>query len=256
MNNKETDDNITVLIADDDHAAVETLSKALAKVAPEVVCHEANSLEAAEYLTEELQPSLIFLDMEFPGANGLEWYESMAFPPHTRVVFYTIYRRYLHDALSSRVFDFLLKPFDLDDLSIVMNRFRTESSVPATLARPLDISVPGGSKSIAITTITNDKVIVGPSGILYFRYDTERKLWECVLTSLKRFILKRQTTAETILNYGGDFVRTHKRYIININYLEMISGTDCRLLPPFEGINEIRISKSFRRQLLDRFYDI
>lgn len=206
----------------------------------------------------EMMPDVIFLDMKFPDSNGLEWYGSAPIPASTFVIFYTAYQRYIHDALSGKVFDFLLKPFEPEELTIILRRI---AASPARRRLPPSDSIPlnprpSSPRCIAITTITNDRVIVSPADILYFRYDSERKLWECVLTSLRRFILKRQSTADIITNFGQDFVRTHKRFIVNISYLAMISGMDCTLLPPYDEITEIKISKAYRKDLLDRFYDI
>ena len=111
-------------------------------------------------------------------------------------------------------------------------------------------------QSILITTITNDKLIVRPENIGFFKYDSERKLWRVVLNSLQHFILKHQTTAETILNYAPEFIQIHKTYIININYLYLISENSCTLLPPFNKVSELKVSKMYKKKLLDRFYDM
>ena len=51
-------------------------------------------------------------------------------------------------------------------------------------------------------------------------------------------------------------MRTHKQYIVNVRYVGIINGNDCMLLPPLDNITEIKISKTYRRELMDRFYDI
>lgn len=255
---KRPKEGLKVLIIDDDLPSIQVLRDALETHKSVSECIVATGLAEGSALIEKQMPDIVFLDMEFPDANGLEWYESTHLPPTTKVVFYTAYQRYIHDALSSRVFDFLLKPFDPEELNIVLGRATDKtgnfSQMPAP--RCIEAAISPAPRSIAITTITNDKIIVSPSAILYFRYDSERKLWEVVMTSLGRYILKRQSTAETILNYGSDFVRVHKKYIINVSYLGIISGLDCTLLPPYDSITEIKISKSYKRDLLDRFYDI
>lgn len=250
---------LKALIIDDDLPSVNILADALLRHPQIELCASASSLEEGEALMAEMMPDILFLDMEFPGSNGLEWYDSAPIPASTFVVFYTAYQRYIHDALSGKVFDFLLKPFDPEELSIILRRIESipgRRQAPAILQPMAQDNRHGSPRCIAITTITNDRVIVSPADILYFRYDSERKLWECVLTSLKRFILKRQSTADIITNFGNDFVRTHKRFIVNVNYLAMISGVDCILLPPFNEITEIKISKAYKKDLLDRFYDI
>ncbi len=200
--------------------------------------------------------------MEFPEGSGLSWYEDTDLPENSKVVFHTCYQRYIHDALSLKVFDFLLKPFEASELDVVITRLknvRKENGfplLPATEMPTLHPASPQGSRLLSITSVTNSKVIVNPSEIVYFRYLSDRKIWECVFYSLKRIILKRQTTAETILGYGRDFVRTHKHFIVNMRYIGIINGNDCILLPPLENITEIKISKTYRRELMDRFYDI
>lgn len=253
---------IKAIIIDDDIPSIRLLAEELSRRDDIELCASAESLQEGEQLIERHQPDLIFLDMKFPEGNGLAWYEHIELPAHSKVVFHTCYQRYIHDALSLRVFDFLLKPFDPSELDVIINRCNNLDKTqpkPSTAigAMATYTPTPGGNpRLLSITSVTNSKVIVNPSDIVYFRYVSDRKIWECVFYNLKRIILKRQTTAETILGYGPDFVRTHKQYIVNVRYVGIINGNDCILLPPLDNITEIKISKTYRRDLMDRFYDI
>ena len=104
--------------------------------------------------------------------------------------------------------------------------------------------------------MTNDRLIVNVCDIVYFKYHSERKLWEVVLNDFRHHILRRQTTSESILSRFPEFVRTHKSFIVNVSYISMISSDRCVLLPPFDNSSDIKISKIYRKDLLDRFYDI
>ena len=253
---------IKAVIIDDDLPSVRLLEEELSRRDDIELCATAESLHDGELLIARHRPDLIFLDMKFPEGNGLDWYEQTELPAHSKVVFHTSYQRYIHDALSLRVFDFLLKPFDPSELNVVINRLRnlglqSTQAAPSTPGITSYSHMPaGGQRLLSITSVTNSKLIVNPADIVYFRYISERKIWECVFYNLKRIILKRQTTAETILGYGPDFVRTHKQFIVNVRYVGIINGNDCILLPPLDNINEIKISKTYRRDLMDRFYDI
>lgn len=253
---------INIAIIDDDVPSVQLLKDALSKFNNVQICGIASSLDDGKSLVDSTKPDLLFLDMAFPNGNGLAWFEENKLSANTKVVFYTCYQRYIHDALSLRVFDFLLKPFDPGELDVILKRYITLRQQGNT-GRDQFNNVPitpsqcnGNSRLLSITSVINSKVIVNPADIVYFRYISDRKVWECVFSNLKRIILKRQTTAETILNYGPDFVRTHKQFIVNVRYVGIINGSDCILLPPLDNITEIKISKSYRRDLLDRFYDI
>lgn len=249
---------IKAVIIDDDLPSTILLAEELSGRSDIMLCGTAENLQDGEHLIEETQPDIIFLDMKFPEGNGLVWYEEATLPQSTRVVFHTCYQRYIHDALSMHVFDFLLKPFDPAELEVILTRLRKEirrdAKSTGDLASPIHAG--GSTKLLSITSVTNSKLIVNPADIVYFRYMSDRKIWECVFYNLKRIILKRQTTADIILGYGPDFVRTHKQYIVNVRYVGIINGNDCMLLPPLDNITEIKISKTYRRELLDRFYDI
>lgn len=253
---------INAVIIDDDIPSIRLLAEEIAKRNDIELCDTAETLQAGEKAIAKHQPDLVFLDMKFPEGNGLAWYEEAALPEHTKVVFHTCYQRYIHDALSLRVFDFLLKPFDPSELDVIIKRYHNLNNSLAKANAPnchSSVYVPthaGAPRLLSITSVTNSKVIVNPADIVYFRYMSDRKIWECVFYNLKRIILKRQTTAETILAYGPDFVRTHKQYIVNVRYVGIINGNDCILLPPLDNITEIKISKTYRRELMDRFYDI
>lgn len=255
---------LRVAIVDDDVAAVHVLANALRQYGERVeIVGTATDLDSARAMIREVVPDMVFLDIEFPeedesGLDLVNLPEEMG--ADIDVVFYTSYSRYLIQALRMQAFDFLLKPIDEEELSIIINRYFLRRDTPprhtAFYGAIPSLQERRDTKAISITTVTNDRIIVAPSNILFFKFDSDRKLWEVVLHDLQRFILKRHTTSDIILSYGPDFIRTHQSYIVNVAYLGMITPTQCTLLPPYTDITEIKISKSFRRQLLDRFYDL
>lgn len=105
-----------------------------------------------------------------------------------------------------------------------------------------------------ISTPTNDLHILRSIDIGFFRYNSDRKLWEVVLNNQLPLLLKKNTTADHIKGYDPCFVQIHQSCIININYLMMIKENRCVMFPPFENITELQVSKKFRKELQDRFY--
>lgn len=254
------ENRIDTVIVDDDNLSIRVLAERL-KAYPDVhLVATAGNGEEGWNTVMQYKPELLFLDVELSDTSGLEFLSSLDkhIDWNMKVVFYTSYEKYLLPALRLQAFDFLLKPVSDSELSLIMNRFslsREEAlrsgSQPVP---PRPVSQP--AQSILITTITNDKLIVRPENIGFFKYDSERKLWKVVLNSLQHFILKHQTTADTILNYAPEFIQIHKAYIININYLYLISENSCTLLPPFNKVSELKVSKMYKKKLLDKFYDM
>ena len=75
----------------------------------------ANSVAKGIEKIRELEPDLVFLDIEFPGENGFTVFDF--FPnPSFDVIFTTAYDGYALKALKMSAIDYLLKPIDLEDL--------------------------------------------------------------------------------------------------------------------------------------------
>ncbi|MFR8836433.1 LytR/AlgR family response regulator transcription factor [Bacteroides nordii] len=245
-----------VIIIDDDKPSVTVLANELKVYQDVVVVATAFNSHDGEQAILKHKPQLIFLDIELPSINGLEFLATLRsqIDWEMNIIFYTSYEKYMLQALRMQAFDFLLKPVNPNDLLLAMNRYYVNrknaqpSSIPS-IHYPTD-------KPLLITTITNDKIILRPQNIGYFRYNSERKLWEIVLDDFRHVILKHNTTADVILNYGTEFIQIHKTYIININYLSMIQENACIMLYPFNTVTELKVSKMYRKKLFEKFYNL
>lgn len=128
---------IRVLIADDEPVARATLRKLLRDEAGvEVVAECASGPDVLRAVARE-RPDLLFLDVQMPGANGLEALESLRSGGETRpaVVFTTAYDQYAVQAFEAQAVDYLLKPFDDARFRIALGRAREQLRL-ASLSSP------------------------------------------------------------------------------------------------------------------------
>lgn len=168
------------------------------------------------------------------------------------IIFYTAYNKYLIDALRNYAFDFLLKPVDPKELSVALERLRSADGIKS----PTNIQSDGGrvgEKSFMVVTPMGDLRVLRVSDIGYFRYVSDRKIWEVALVNGSFIPLKRNTRAENLCAYDSAFVQVHQSYIINMNYLLMVQGCQCVMYPPFNNVDEVQVSKKFRKEMMERF---
>ena len=245
----------TVVIVDDEMLCAENIRRSIVDFPEMKIAGTAQTPEAGKKMMLELRPDLLFLDVEMPGQTGLELLSELCdritWP--MQVVFYTAYEKYLLDALRVSAFDFLLKPYQESEFRLVMDRFfkeavkaQSHSHFHQTLAQLLPIN-----ESLMVATITGyQKLCLKQIG--YFQHQKDKKQWEAALTDQTQVQLKRTTTADDILSYSDSFCQINQHQIINIDYLSIIEGKTCRLLPPFHAIS-LEISRKFMKELQDKF---
>ncbi|HWI54492.1 MAG TPA: response regulator, partial [Desulfobacteria bacterium] len=104
---------LKALIVDDEYPARKELRFLLNTFDNIEVVGEATNAQEALTLIKALDYSILFIDIEMPGMNGLEVgakVQEMPKPPH--VVFVTAYDEYAVRAFEVNAVDYILKPFD------------------------------------------------------------------------------------------------------------------------------------------------
>ena len=120
---------IRTLVIDDEQPARERLKQLLTAHADIDVVGEADDgVEAAEKIAE-LAPDLVLLDIQMPGASGLDVAASLG-RPRPAVIFCTAFDQYAVDAFELSALDYLLKPVNRARLASALDRVRAMASQP------------------------------------------------------------------------------------------------------------------------------
>lgn len=243
-----------VYIVDDNEGAIALLRRLLADYSVEIIGAETDTQKAMEEVIE-LEPDLLFIDVEMPEMSGLDFCSELQkwVTSEMKVVFYTGYNKYLLDAIRRRAFDYMLKPATKGELAKIMTRYY-ESRLGNI--RRADAQYPLASPIMLVVNAMNEHTALHTDDIAYFRFDSERKLWEVVCNNNVCYTLRHKTTADVILNYSQDFVQIHKRFIVNVQKIEKIQDSLCILRPPLAYVDELRISKNYRHGLMRTFYNM
>jgi two-component system LytT family response regulator len=112
-----------VMIVDDEPLARLALRQALAEHADVAIVGECGDGGEAIATAPDLEPDLLFVDIELPGADGFAVAEQVAGP---LVVFVTAYAQHALRAFEARALDYLVKPFDQTRVDLALERVRTQ----------------------------------------------------------------------------------------------------------------------------------
>lgn len=242
---------ITTMIVDDESACIKSLSRDLDTFSEIQIVATCTSPEKAIREIIRLQPDLLFLDVEMPGMTGIELLSQIESDIHSNmhVVFYTAYDKYWLDAIRASAFDYLLKPYHLEELSVIISRLRThlagkeKVNIDQSLRKLLS-----HSNKYAIQTIS-DLMLIRHEEIFIFQYQKEQRYWQMMLTDGKLYKLRMSTTAKDLLGISPCLIQINQDCIINLNQLSSIgNGTlKCNFYPPFTEVEQIVSQRYYRR---------
>ncbi len=239
------------LIVDDERLARNELRRLLENFPKIQIVGEAANADEALPMIEELEPELLFLDIQMPGKNGFELLQSIE-GKAPEVIFTTAYDEYAIKAFEFNALDYLLKPVELARLSEAIHRVEEEqhATEPAISA-----GQSGGHKLLG----ENDQVFVKDGEKCWFVKLGKVRLFESMgnyvrlyFDDQKPLVLKSLNALEDRLD-PATFFRANRKHIINLQWIEKIepwfSGG---LLVTLRGGDKIEIS---RRQAI-RFKDL
>lgn len=115
---------VTLVIVDDSQEMRETLKTLLTFNETVRVVGEAGNGEEAVDKVAELKPDLVLMDINMPGMDGLKATEAIAIKsPRTGVIIISVQEEmeYMRRAMSAGAREYLVKPFDSDELFRTIN---------------------------------------------------------------------------------------------------------------------------------------
>ena len=116
---------IKCITVDDEPLALRVIQSHVEKLDDvELVATCSNALDAFKLLRKH-KVDLIFLDIQMPELNGIQFLKSLENPP--AIVFTTAYRNYAIEAFDLNVLDYLLKPISFSRFLKTINRFHAQN---------------------------------------------------------------------------------------------------------------------------------
>lgn len=208
---------VRTMIVDDEDLARQVLREFLSAHAEiEIVAECANGFEAVKHASE-LEPDLLFLDIQMPKLDGFEVLELIG--ADRAVVFVTAYDTFAIRAFEVHAVDYLLKPIGSARFEAALERAkeRLSGKSPSTPLPAMDLAAaarPPAQYLDRIPVRDGASVFIIPVGKLDY---AEAQDDYVALASEGKKHLKQQTISslEATLD-PSRFLRVHRSYIVNL----------------------------------------
>ena len=209
---------IKAIIVDDEPYCCDALEILLQRYCPQVqVIESCNSGAAGVKAIRELNPDLVFLDIEMPQMNGFDMLEKLA-DIRFELIFTTSYDQYAIKAIRFSALDYLLKPIDREELqqAILKLSHRVNNTVQQQLEILLQkIQQPAVPvHRIALPTMEGLQ-LVPISSVIHCASSSNYTIF--FLKNNERITVSRTLKeAEEMLEEHA-FLRVHHSFLVNLN---------------------------------------
>lgn len=208
------------ILIEDEHKLREALFLMLQMVAAEKVnvIAVAESVQTAVELIDELQPDLVFMDIQLKDGSGFEVLEQCSFKKF-HIIFTTAYHNYAIRAFKCSAIDYLLKPVDpselraaIEKIGLLAQKFLTSTQLAAiqnslgkSSAGRISLATQEGLHLVSL----NDIIYCQTSGS-YTTFNLSDGSAIIVSKPLKNY--EEQLTLP-------DFFRIHQSYLVNLSFV-------------------------------------
>ena len=221
---------IQAIIIDDEARARNTLSTLRKEYHPqvEIVASCANVPDGVLAINQK-RPQLVFLDIEMPEYNGFEllsFFREIDF----QVIFVTAYNEYALKAFEVSAVDYLLKPVDIDKLKSAITKVEEKLNsfdMQNKLEVLKDSFKTGQFNRIALPVSEGLLFIEVPDIVFLEAEGSYTNVW--LRNGSKILVSKKLKFFEDILDTRPNFFRSHRSFIVNINFLKKYNKNESSL---------------------------
>ena len=232
------------IIIDDNELAIKTLKSLLVNFCPNVtVTGSSQTISSGVKLINELNPEIVFLDVEIKNEMGFDLFSFFPNPTFS-VIFTTAHEKYAFQAIKSNCFDYLLKPIDPTEL------VKTVAAYELDKKKILDNTAleNNAAKRIAFI-INNEYVFINENEIIYLKADGK---YTDIITKNNKIHKSSKNLGEIESLLPGHFFKCHKACIINMNFISKFIKDD--LIIVLTDTSEIDLAARRKDDFLKLFY--
>jgi two-component system, LytTR family, response regulator len=214
---------VKTIIVDDEPDMRAFLEEIIKKKHPnlEIIAHCDSVITAIKTIVKE-KPDLVLLDIELPDGTGFDILESIP-NRNFKLIFITSYNQYAVKAFKYSAIDYILKPIDLDEFDMAIQKAITSGNRIDKYNTLIDNIK--SEKPYKIEIRTND-------GITYesihqiIRIEADGRYSQIFMKDGREFtVVKTLKDYEDMLDIWN-FLRVHNSHLINLEHVSMFIPAD------------------------------
>lgn len=246
---------INTIIIDDEAKSRQIIREFLTRYCHDIrVTHEAASGEEAYPLIVSTKPDLVFLDIEMPYENGLDFlkrFDRISF----EIIFITAYQEYAIQAIRSCALDYLLKPLSIAELKEATAKAasRIAGKVSEKQYELLVQNIRNGSQpqhnKLAIPTHDGLEFIDQKDIITL---EADGSYTNLKLSGSKQIVSTRNLKEYEDILPGNTFLRVHHSHMINLTHIKQYHKGEGGYVIMSDS-STVDISKRKKKEFMDRF---
>ena len=220
---------LRILIVDDEPLARERVQAMLrSEPAAEIIGECSSGTDAIVRIRQD-RPDIVFLDMQMPGADGLQVVNEFPAADRPVVIFVTAHDRFAVEAFGVHATDYLLKPFDQDRFKQALARAaeqiraRRAGDLNTKLQTLLAEAVPAPKRPSRLAFKSDGRVVfLKPEEIV--RVEAADNYVVLHLVDAARLML-RETMSALEERLGPDFARVNRSAIVRLDQVKELQPT-------------------------------
>lgn len=244
---------LKAILIDDELKSRDNLRQLLLKYCPNVaIIAEAGSAVEALQLIRELNPDLLFLDIEMGEVSGFDLLKLLNGQQNFEVIFVTAFDKYGIQAVKACAIDYLLKPINILELSNAVEKATMQINPKKENERLKELvaNIDRGDDEQKIAIPLSDKIeFLAINKII--RLEAEGNYTHIYLDNKKHYLVCKTLKEYQELLENHNFIRTHQSHLINFRKIAAYVKTDGGYIAMEDG-SQAPISRQKRDEVLLR----
>jgi two-component system, LytTR family, response regulator len=244
---------INCIIIDDEAKNIKLLQNMLTMHCPSVkILATDTDAKNGLVIIEELQPQLVFLDIEMPHLSGFDFLKKLE-PVNFEVIFVTAYSNYAIQAFEYNATGYITKPINSEKLVAAVNTAAKrieDKNINKNLFSLLEQNTRQAAPDKIPLSTSNGLIFVKLTDIMYC--ESSGNYTSFFLNDDKKIMVSRQLGEYEKLLPETNFIRIHDKYIINLSCIkEYKKGSGGEVI--LENDKEIPVATRRKEEFLARF---